>query len=113
MYLIIDEVDGHIEEKNESNYLVFDPTEENQEVLEKYTDFWNGIKKGYGKTRVTSYKLWVTSYELRVRSWKLKSTSWNLKAWVEIQKCEFEWYPRVTSSNSRVQESLKTQWKLK
>ena len=72
MYLIIDKVDGHIEEKNGSNYLVFDPTDENQEVLEKYTDFWNGIKKRYGKTRVTSYELLVTSYELRVESLKAR-----------------------------------------
>ena len=44
LYLIIDEVDGHIEEKNESKYLVFDSTDENKEVLKKYTELWNGIK---------------------------------------------------------------------
>ena len=35
MYLIIGEVDGHIEEKNESKYFVFDSTDENREVLKK------------------------------------------------------------------------------
>ena len=35
---------GHIEEKNESKYLVFDSTDENKEVLKKYTELWNGIK---------------------------------------------------------------------
>ena len=44
LYLMIGEVDGHIEEKNESKYLVFDSTDENKEVLKKYTELWNGIK---------------------------------------------------------------------
>ena len=44
LYLIIGKVDGHIEEKNESKYLVFDSTDENKEVLEKYTGLWEGIK---------------------------------------------------------------------
>ena len=53
-YLIIDKVDEHIEcksverssagEKNGKKYLVFDFTDENEEVLKKYTDFWDGIK---------------------------------------------------------------------
>ena len=41
---MIGEVDGHIEEKNESKYLVFDSTDENREVLEKYTELWDGIR---------------------------------------------------------------------
>ena len=49
MYLIIGKVDGHIEcnsvQKNNGNkYLVFDSTDENKEVLKKYTELWNGIK---------------------------------------------------------------------
>ena len=49
LYLIIGKVDGHIDynsvkEKNESKYLVFDSTDENKEVLEKYTELWDGIK---------------------------------------------------------------------
>ena len=53
-YLIIAKVDKHIEcksverssagEKNGKKYLVFDFTDENEEVLKKYTDFWDGIK---------------------------------------------------------------------
>ena len=38
LYLIIGKVDGHIEEKNESKYLVFDSTDKNKEVLERYTE---------------------------------------------------------------------------
>ena len=44
LYLIIGEVDGHIEEKNGSKYLVFDSTDENRKVLEKYAELWDGIK---------------------------------------------------------------------
>ena len=44
LYLIIGKVDGHIEEKNESKYLVFDSTDENKEVLKKYTELCDGIK---------------------------------------------------------------------
>ena len=44
LYLIIDEVDGHIEEKNESKYLVFDSTDKNKEVLESTQNFWMRIK---------------------------------------------------------------------
>ena len=30
--------------KNKSKYLVFDSTDENKEVLKKYTELWDGIK---------------------------------------------------------------------
>ena len=38
LYLIISEVDGYIKEKNGSKYLVFDSTNENNEVLKKYNE---------------------------------------------------------------------------
>ena len=38
LHLIIGEVDGHIKEKDRSKYLVFDSTDENREVLEKYAE---------------------------------------------------------------------------
>ena len=41
---MISEVDEHIEEKNESKYLVFDSADENREVLKKCTELWDGIK---------------------------------------------------------------------
>ena len=54
LYLITDTVDRHIEENNGNKYLVFDstelrstelhPTDENKEVLKKYTELWDGIK---------------------------------------------------------------------
>ena len=44
LYLIINKVGGHIEENIKSKYLVFDSTYENNEVLKKYTELWDGIK---------------------------------------------------------------------
>ena len=44
LYLIISEVDGYIKEKNGSKYLVFDSANENNEVLKKYNELWDGIK---------------------------------------------------------------------
>ena len=36
---------GHFEEKNENKYLVLDDVDENKEVLKKYEEVWEGIKK--------------------------------------------------------------------
>ena len=44
LFLIIGRVNGFIEEKNESKYLVFDSTDENKEVIKKYTELWDRIK---------------------------------------------------------------------
>ena len=52
LYLIIGKVDGHIEEKNESKYFVFDSTDETREVLKKYTELWDGIKNEIGTINV-------------------------------------------------------------
>ena len=45
LYLIISEMIGHFEKKNENEYLVLDDIDENKEVLEKYEEVWEGIKK--------------------------------------------------------------------
>ena len=44
LYLMIQKAIGHIEEKNENKYLVFDSTDKNKEVLKKYTEPWDEIK---------------------------------------------------------------------
>ena len=60
LYLQVDHGNGYIEEENGNKYLVFDSTDENKELLKKYTDVWDGIKykiktinggreNGYGK----------------------------------------------------------------
>ena len=45
LYLMINEMIGHFEEKNENKYLVLDEIDENKEVLKKYEEVWEGIKK--------------------------------------------------------------------
>ena len=45
LYLLIDHASGYIEEKNGSKYLFFDSADENKEVLKKYADVCDGIKK--------------------------------------------------------------------
>ena len=42
---MINEMIGHFEEKNGSRYLVLDDVDENKELLKKYKDVWEGIKK--------------------------------------------------------------------
>ena len=44
LYIIIDEVDGSIEEINRNKYLTFATTDKNEKVLEKYTELWNKTK---------------------------------------------------------------------
>ena len=55
LYLMVNEMVGHFqcnfiecnstEEKNENKYLVLDEIDENKEVLNKYKEVWEGIKK--------------------------------------------------------------------
>ena len=45
LYLMINEMIGHFEEKNENKYLVLDDVDKNKEVLKKYEEVWEGIKK--------------------------------------------------------------------
>ena len=44
LHLILGEVDGCIEENNGNKYLIFDSTDKNKQVLEKYTKVWDEIK---------------------------------------------------------------------
>ena len=45
LYLMINEMIGHFEEKNENKYLVLDDVDENKEVSKKYKEVWEGVKK--------------------------------------------------------------------
>ena len=45
LFLMIDKMIGHFEEKIGNKYLVLDDVNENKEVSEKYEEFWDGIKK--------------------------------------------------------------------
>ena len=42
---MINEMIDHFEEKNGIKYLVLDDVDENKEVLKKYEEVWEGIKK--------------------------------------------------------------------
>ena len=45
LYLMINEMVGHFEEKDENKYLVLDDVDENKEVSKKYEEVWEGVKK--------------------------------------------------------------------
>ena len=45
LYLMINEMIDHFEEKNEIKYLVLDDLDENKKVLNKYEEVLEGIKK--------------------------------------------------------------------
>ena len=45
LYLMIDKMIGHFEEKSGNKYLVLDDVDENKEVSKKYKEVWQGVKK--------------------------------------------------------------------
>ena len=45
LYLLVNHASEYIEENNENKYLIFDPSDENKELLKKCSDVWSGIKK--------------------------------------------------------------------
>ena len=45
LYLMIDGMIGHFEEKSENKYLVLDDVYENKDVSKKYKEVWEGVKK--------------------------------------------------------------------
>ena len=45
LYLMINEMIGHFEGKNGNKYLILDDVDENKEVLKKYEEVWESIKK--------------------------------------------------------------------
>ena len=45
LYLMIDKMIGHFEEKSGNKYLVLDDVDENKEVSKKYEEVWEGVEK--------------------------------------------------------------------
>ena len=45
LYLMIDKMIGHFEEKSGNKYLVLDDVDENKEVSKKYKEVWEGVKR--------------------------------------------------------------------
>ena len=44
LYLNISHASGYIEEKGVNRYLIFDSTDENEELIKKYSDVFTGIR---------------------------------------------------------------------
>ena len=42
LYQLVNHANRYIEEKNENEYLIFDSTDENKELLKKYSEVWRG-----------------------------------------------------------------------
>ena len=55
LHLIIANAIGYIEEKGVNKYLFFDSTDENKELLKKYSDVWNGIKNKIKEVNDSEY----------------------------------------------------------
>ena len=51
LYLLVNYASGYIEEKGVNKYLIFDSTDENKELLKKYSDVWSGIKNKIGSNK--------------------------------------------------------------
>ena len=49
LYLIINEIDEYIKEKDGNKYLTLVSTDKNKEVLTKYTELWDRIKDSIEK----------------------------------------------------------------
>ena len=67
LYLMINRIDGFIEEKNGDKYLNISVTERNKEVLRKYSEVWNGIKdciKKINDSEVVKY----SKYYIEIKS---------------------------------------------
>ena len=57
LYLLVDKINGFIEEKEGNKYLNIAFTDSNSEVLKKYTEVWSGIKDQI--TKINNGKLRV------------------------------------------------------
>ena len=44
LYLLIDKINGYIEESNRNKYLTLVPTEENEDILKKHEELWTKIR---------------------------------------------------------------------
>ena len=59
LYLMINEMIGHFEEKNENKYLVLDDVDENKEVSKKYEEVWESVKKEIETIKGKIFKRWI------------------------------------------------------
>ena len=45
LHLMINEMNGHFEEKNENKYLVLNDVDENKELSKRYEEVWEDVEK--------------------------------------------------------------------
>ena len=57
LYLMINKMIGHFEEKSGNKYLVLDDIDESKEVSKKYKEVWRGVKKDIETTNGGKKKL--------------------------------------------------------
>ena len=63
MYLRVNHASAYIEEKNGNRFLIFDNfVNENEELLKKYADVWDGIKSEIKAINVGKEKDYVKDY---------------------------------------------------
>ena len=55
LYLIVDHASENIEEKEVNKYFISDSTDENEELLKKYNDVFNGIRNKIKKLSGNEY----------------------------------------------------------
>ena len=67
-YLIIDEVDGFIGERNGNEYITFASTNSSNEFFKKYTELWDGIKSSIEKINNKSGKHGKDSMNIKFES---------------------------------------------
>ena len=59
MYLLVNHASRYIEEENGNKYLILDFTNENKDLLKKYSDVWNGIKNEIKAINGGKKKKWL------------------------------------------------------
>ena len=65
LYLIIAPANGYIEEKGVNKYLIFDSTDENEELLKKHNYVWSGIRNKIKE--VSSGKCDYEKYYMKIK----------------------------------------------
>ena len=63
LYLHIDHANGYIEEKGVNKYLVFDSTDENKELLKKYSDVFDGVRDKIKKVSSDECDIWFWLFQ--------------------------------------------------
>ena len=66
LYLTITHASGYIEEKGVNKYLVFDSTDENKELLKKYNDAFNGVRRKIKKISDNEIKISQYDYNYKI-----------------------------------------------